>query len=129
MKNQDLAAFVIDQLARERGRDEILVAVCEMGGMRWEEARRFVDGVEAAYAHEIASRRRPLYAMVSVLNLVVGILSVGFFTPALVLFPFGIIIIRLSPAWYPILIVTGAGMALGGLRGLREMMRPSQGMR
>jgi hypothetical protein len=70
----DMADFVIAQIAKHEGLDNIVLKLCEVSGMSWSEAAAFVQRVEEERRPEIARRRRPILLVVGVVSLLIGAL-------------------------------------------------------
>ena len=73
-----LAEQVIQELARHRSRNDIILSICQTTGMKWAEAERFIHQVEINQGETIAARQRPLLVMLALAGVLGGLIaSVG----------------------------------------------------
>jgi len=126
--NEELTNLIIKKLAKHHDRNEIIRSLCEQSTLSWTEAERLVEQVEAEHESMIAGRQRPFLILVSVGTLILGIgllfynsqFFIGFFQR-------GIFeqILRLQGGYYRVIgLITGLGMAVGGLFGLGKSLLP-----
>lgn len=118
--DQDQARdFVIRELGRNHPRDEILLQLCERGGMDWKQASNFVQQVETEYGSQIAVRQSPVIIFLGIAILLGGI---ALATTMVIMTLDGYIIFFLSlPIPYlgnVLYFLTGIGMIAGGFRGI-----------
>ena len=126
--NEELTNLIIKELGKHHDRNEIIRSLCEQSTLNWTEAERLVEQVEAEHESMIAGRQRPFLILVSVGTLILGIgllfynsqFFIGFFQR-------GIFeqILSLQGGYYRVIgLITGLGMAVGGLFGLGKSLLP-----
>jgi len=126
--NEELTNLIIKKLGKHHDRNEIIRSLCEQSTLSWTEAERLVEQVEAEHESMIAGRQRPFLILVSVGTLILGIgllfynsqFFIGFFQR-------GIFeqILSLQGGYYRVIgLITGLGMAVGGLFGLGKGLLP-----
>jgi hypothetical protein len=102
--------------------------VCEQSTLSWTEAGNLIEQVEAEHESMIAGRQRAFLILVSVETLILGIgllfynsqFFIGFFQR-------GIFeqLLSLQGGYYRVIgLITGLGMAVGGLLGLGKSLLP-----
>lgn len=76
MDKTELEEYVVQASGKRKGRDEILIYVCEHGGMKWQEAELFVSQVIDKHEPEIAKRRKGSIYIFGILGIIGGIIVV-----------------------------------------------------
>lgn len=71
--NEELTDLIIKELGRHHSRNEIIVAVCEKGGLDWPQAEKLIEQVEQEHKRAIASRQSPLLILISAGTLIAGL--------------------------------------------------------
>jgi hypothetical protein len=126
--NEELTKLIIKKLGKHHDRNDIIRMVCEQSTLSWTEAGNLIEQVEAEHESMIAGRQRPLLILVSVGTLILGIgllfynsqFFIGFFQR-------GIFeqLLSLQGGYYRVIgLITGLGMAVGGLLGLGKSLLP-----
>jgi len=126
--NEELTNLIIKKLGKQHDRNDIIRMVCEQSTLSWTEAERLIEQVTAEHGSMIAGRQRPFLILVSVGTLILGIgllfynsqFFIGFFQR-------GIFeqILSLQGGYYRVIgLITGLGMAVGGLLGLGKSLLP-----
>jgi hypothetical protein len=126
--NEELTKLIIKKLGKHHDRNDIIRMVCEQSTLSWTEAGNLIEQVEAEHKSMIAGRQRPFLILVSVGTLILGIgllfynsqFFIGFFLR-------GIFeqLLSLQGGYYRVLgLITGLGMAVGGLLGLGKSLLP-----
>ena len=126
--NEELTNLIIKKLGKHHDRNDIIRMVCEQSTLSWTEAERLIEQVTAEHGSMIAGRQRPFLILVSVGTLILGIgllfynsqFFIGFFQR-------GIFeqILSLQGGYYRVIgLITGLGMAVGGLLGLGKSLLP-----
>ncbi len=64
---------VVRDLARHRGRNDIIMDVCNSTGMDWKQAEAFVGQVEQANRQRIAGRQAPLLLVLAAIGIIGGL--------------------------------------------------------
>ncbi len=126
--NDEITNLVIKKLGKHHDRNEIIRAVCERSTLSWTEAERLMEQVEAEHGSMIAGRQRPFLILVSAGTLILGI-GLLFYNSQFFLgfFQTGIFeqLLSLQGGYYRIIgLITGLGMAAGGLLGLGKSLWP-----
>ncbi len=62
---EELQEIIVDGLVVHQTRNDIILSVCERGGLQWPEAEELVKRVEVERAHAIARGQMPLVALLS----------------------------------------------------------------
>jgi hypothetical protein len=73
LNNPELEKYVISELAKNRKRSDIVMAICERTGAHWSEAQRFVGQVSAQKHTTIHARKNRL-----IIPLCIGAIVMGF---------------------------------------------------
>lgn len=126
--NEELTNLIIKKLGKHHDRNDIIRMVCEQSTLSWTEAGNLIEQVEAEHESMIAGRQRPFLILVSVGTLILGIgllfynsqFFIGFFQR-------GIFeqFLSLQGGDYRVIgLITGLGMAVGGLLGLGKSLLP-----
>ena len=120
--NEELTRQIVNDLSRQRSRNEIIRMICEQAGMDWPQAEKFVQQVEIEQAHSIARKQSPLLIALSIGSVLIGaaLLYLG------VDYVLGYFrgqaldeLLNLRSGLYRIAGgITGLGMIVGGLIGL-----------
>ncbi len=118
--NKDVAKdFVIRELGRHRQRNDIIQKLCELNGVNWRDAERFVQQVEAENQNTIALKQSP---MVTIIGLGFAIGGFGLMAWDIGETLHGTIIFLFYIPWLGniSLFFTGLAMMLGGIWGMWE---------
>ncbi len=124
---EELQEIIVDGLVGHHARNDIILSVCERGGLEWPEAEELVKRVEVERAHAIARGQMPLIALLSaaivatgawILNdalaMVRDIITGNLFTQ----------VVLLSISYYPLsLALMGGTMVAGGMIGFWKALR------
>jgi hypothetical protein len=117
-----LTETVVRDLARHRGRNDIILHICNTTGMDWKQAEAFVQQVERTQGQRIAGRQAPLLLILAGIAIVGGfstvVAMVGATLDGAVIFLPSLPIPYLGNAVYFGLGVLGVG---GGLLGLVKL--------
>ncbi len=120
--NEELTAFIINELSKHRDRKDIIGRVCERGGLNWKDAERLLALVESNHKRTIATRQAPLLLFFSIGMLLLGLGLLAFNMQILLAFFQKDVlgqILSLQSSYYRVLgLITGMGMTVGGLVGL-----------
>jgi hypothetical protein len=68
----ELTRFVVDQLSRSRGENDVILAVCQRFGLAWPEAQRRVRGLRATHPPQIAAGQRPVLLFLAIVTAIGG---------------------------------------------------------
>ncbi|HET7011736.1 MAG TPA: hypothetical protein VFI11_13250 [Anaerolineales bacterium] len=71
-----LTEAVVRDLARHRGRNDIILSICNTTGMDWKQAEAFVQQVERTQRKRIAGRQAPLLLVLAGMSIVGGFSTV-----------------------------------------------------
>jgi hypothetical protein len=126
--NEEINILIVKKLGKHHDRNDIIRTVCERSTLSWTEAERLIEKVAAEPGSMIAARQRPFLILVSAGTLILGIgllfynsqFFIGFFQR-------GIFeqLLSLQGGYYRIIgLITGLGMAVGGLIGLGKSLLP-----
>jgi len=126
--NEELTNLIIKKLGKHHDHNEIIRVICEQSTLSWTEAERLIEQVTTEHGSMIAGRQRPFLILVSAGTLILGIgllfynsqFFIGFFQR-------GIFeqLLSLQGGYYRIIgLITGVGMAVGGLLGLGKSLLP-----
>jgi hypothetical protein len=126
--NEELTNLIIKKLGKHHDRNDIIAVVCERSTLSWTEAEKLIEQVEAEHGRMIAGRQRPFLILVSVGTFILGIgllfynsqFFIGFFQR-------GVFeqILSLQGGYYKVIgLLTGVGMAAGGLLGFGKSIWP-----
>src|SRR5688500_10670824 len=126
--NKELTNLIIKKLGKHHDRNDIIQMVCEQSTLSWTEAAKLIEQVEAEHESMIAGRQRPFLILVSTATLILGI-GLLFYNSQffIVFFQRGIFeqLLTLQGGYYRIIgLITGIGMAAGGLLGLGKSVWP-----
>ncbi len=134
MQENELTTFVIESLAGGEDPDDIIYALCEKAGWTWPKAEAFVLEIQEMHQGQVVKKQFPLllitaavtyaagiglmaYSLYSILERVRIHRIMGFPAPDV----FSSIRLVLDFGFGPvILFVTGAGMVVGSLIGMRD---------
>lgn len=120
--NEELTAFIIKELSKQRDRQRIVKKVCERGGLNWKQAEQLITLIEAKHRRTITVQQAPLLLFLSIGTLLLGIGLLGFNLQILLAFFQRDVleqILNLQSSSYRVVgLVTGLGMTVGGLIGL-----------
>jgi hypothetical protein len=120
--NEEITAFIIKELSKQRGRRDIIQRVCERGGLHWREAERLIILIEARHRHSITTPQAPWVLFLSIGTLILGIGLLAFnLQIVLAFFQKDVLaqVLSLQSNSYQISgLLTGLGMTIGGLIGL-----------
>jgi hypothetical protein len=126
--NEELTNLVIKKLGKHHDRNDIIAMVCEQSTLSWTEAEKLIEQVEAENGSMIAGRQRPFLILVSSGTLILGIgllfynsqFFMGFFQREIFEQ-----LLSLQGGYYRVIgLITGIGMAVGGLLGLGKSILP-----
>jgi hypothetical protein len=123
MVDEDLKANIIKQLAQHRTKSLIVTEICETSGMKWAEAERLVDEIEADYSLEIHSRQKPLLMIIGSTIALGGLILTVFILFGT--FSGTIIYVGFVPVPYLgniLFLGLGLGMLIGGTRGVIKLL-------
>lgn len=119
-----LTETVVQDLARHRGRNDIILHLCNITGMDWKQAEAFVQQVERTQGQRIAGRQAPLLLVLAGVAIIGGLSTVVAMVDATldgtIIFLPSLPIPYLGNAVYFGLGVLGVG---GGLLGLVRLTR------
>ncbi len=73
MTQDEATAFVIKELGRHRNRNDILMTLCEQGGMSWKQAQQFVGRVESRNKRAITAGQSPFLMVISLVLILLGV--------------------------------------------------------
>ncbi len=71
-----LAEEVVRDLARHRGRNDIILDICRATGMDWKQSQAFVSQVEQSNRKTIAGRQAPLLVFLAAMAIIGGFSTV-----------------------------------------------------
>lgn len=126
--DEELTRRIVDELARQHNRNDIIKMVCETSSLNWPQAEQLVKQVEAEQAHTIARKQGPLLIFLSIGTLLIGAALLAYSAEFFIAFFQGqpldmLLSVRLG--YYRLIgALTGIGMLVGGLIGLyRTLLR------
>jgi hypothetical protein len=126
--NDELTNLIIKELGKHHDRNDIIGLVCERSTLSWKEAAKLIEQVEAEHGSVIAGRQRPFLILVSAGTLILGIGLLFYNSQFFVgLLQRGVFeqILSLQAGYYRVIgLITGLGMAVGGLLGLGKSLWP-----
>ena len=70
--DEELTALIIKELGKHHSRDQIIMTVCEKGGLNWKQAEQLIEQVEEQNKRAIAKRQSPLLILISVVTVIAG---------------------------------------------------------
>jgi hypothetical protein len=120
--NQELTAFIIQELAKHRDRKDLVRKVCEQAELPWKDAERLITLVEAQHRRSIGRPRTPWLLFLSIGTLLLGIGLLAFnLQIILAFFQKDVLaqVVSLQSNSYQVMgLLTGTGMTVVGLIGL-----------
>jgi hypothetical protein len=120
--NQELTAFIIQELAQHRNRKDIVRKVCERAALPWKDAERLITLVEAQHRPSFTVPRTPWMLFLSIAALFLGIGVLAFnLQMILAFFQKDVLhqVLSLRSNSYQVIgLITGLGMTTSGLIGL-----------
>lgn len=120
--NQELTAFIIQELAKHRDRKDIVRKVCERAELPWKDAERLITLVEAQHRRSIRIPRTPWLLFLSIGTLLLGIGLLAFNLQIILSFFQKDVIDQVlslqSNSYRTMGLLTGTGMTVVGLIGL-----------
>lgn len=120
--NDELTAFIINELSRHRDRKDIVRRVCEREGLNWKQGEQLVILIEARHSRSMKVHPAPLLLFLSIGILILGVGLLGFNLQILIAFFQREVILQIltlqSGSFRVVGVLTGLGMTLGGLVGL-----------
>ncbi|MBC8080803.1 MAG: hypothetical protein H7X86_10690 [Gorillibacterium sp.] len=126
--NEELTKLIIKKLGKHHDRNDIIGMVCEQSTLSWTEASKLIEQVEAENGSMIAGRQRPFLILVSAGTLILGIGLLFYNSQFFIGFFQGEIfeqLLSLQGGYYRVIgLITGLGMAVGGLLGLGKSVLP-----
>jgi hypothetical protein len=128
VSQQELTDFVIRELGQHASRNEILYALCQMGGMSWPQAEAFVRDVEISHRRAIARRQGPIVVIIGIVTAVAGAALFFYnfpFLRAMLRDPAGLALMAPYVLRDIVVQVISMGMVLGGLLGVWRVLAPS----
>ncbi len=78
VSEEEVVAFVLNELIRHSSHDRIISDVCENTGMTWNEAKKLVQRVETENAQKISVRQSPMVMAMGVVTIIGGIALIAF---------------------------------------------------
>ncbi len=116
---KELTDFVVEQLVKHRNRDDLIMILCQNSGMNWYDAEKFIVNIESEHSRKIATGQSPVYLILGVGILVVGLFITGRYVlatlhGAIYFLPSMPIPYSGNVGW----IGTGIAMTLGGIVGI-----------
>ena len=72
MDEQKLSEYVVNQLAQEIDKQDVIYGVCQQSEMNWPEAQDFVNRVEILKEAKIIKRRAPLLIILCLIVIIQG---------------------------------------------------------
>ena len=122
--NEELTRRIVNELARQHNRNDIIQMVCEGSSMNWGEAEQFVKNVESEHAHAIVRKQSPLMIILSIGSVLMGIILVYLAADYLMGYFRGQAVEQLLSArtglYRMAAGLTGIGMIVGGAIGLYD---------
>ena len=120
--NRELTAFIIQELAKQKDRKDIVRKVCERAELPWKDAERLITLVEAQHRRSIRIPRTPWLLFLSIGTLLLGIGLLAFnLQIILAFFQKDVIdqVLSLQSNSYRVMgLLTGTGMTVVGMIGL-----------
>jgi hypothetical protein len=119
MNQQEATEFVIRELGRHHQINDIVQKLCELTGMNWNQAEKFVSQVMMQHQGEIASKQSPLVALLGISIVLFG-LGLTVFVAYETLQGTIIIFLNLPIPYLGniVYLITGLSMIAGGIRGM-----------
>ncbi len=82
LDSPEFRQYILEKIKKDNTMDEklndILVEICETANVRWEEAQKFVDELQAEKKYEIHLYRSSKFAIVSAISFIFGIAILGY---------------------------------------------------
>ena len=124
MVDEALKAKIIKDLSKHRTENFIVTDICESTGMKWDEAERLVEEIQANNSLEISSRQKPFLLILGSTLAVGGLILSGF----ILYETLSGLIIFVGPVPIPylgniIFFILGLGLIIGGTRGVIKTLR------
>ena len=120
--NEELTAFIIKQLSKQRDRKEIVRNICQREGLNWKQGEQLVILIEARHNRSIKVNQAPRLLFLSIGILILGVGLLGFNLQNLISFFQRDVLLQIvslqSGSYRVVGLLTGLGMTLGGLVGL-----------
>ena len=120
--NRELTEFIIQELAKQKDRKDIVRKVCERAELPWKDAERLITLVEAQHRRSIKIPRTPWLLFLSIGTLLLGIGLLAFNLQIILAFFQKDVIDQLlslqSNSYRMMGLLTGTGMTVVGLIGL-----------
>ena len=124
MNQQEATDFVIRELGKLRPRNDIIQKLCELSGMNWGQAEKFIRHVETQNKSSIAIKQSPLVTIMGI-GMVLAGLAISIWIAVVTLQ--GVIIFFLS---FPVpylgnifYFLLGIAMIAGGIGGMWDTLR------
>ncbi len=128
MDAQSISEYVVKELMRYHKRDDIIATLCEKTGRSWSEIEPIVRRIEQDNKGKLQGRHKPLLLIIGAVSFFLGIgLSVGIVIATLdgLIIWFWALPIPDLPNF--LIFIFGLGMAIGGARGLIDLLYPRRG--
>ncbi len=120
MNREEATAFVIRELGKHRGPEEVMRELSMHAGCSWPEAEEFVNQIRFQKRTTIAARQAPMLIFLGIITLIVGIAMSGYSGYAIA----GLISHNYIPSTRIIgTFVTGLAMVGGSSIGLVQCVR------
>jgi hypothetical protein len=126
MQKEEIITFVVDELAKQHSRNEIIRRLCERTGMMWPDAEKLVRQIEADHGQDIRARQSPLLVALSVAIFIGGVGSILYCAVYFISFANTDAITIPNPRGVVFAIgalFTGITMIAGSLFGLRQTIK------
>ena len=124
MVDEEIKAKIIKDLAKHRTRNLIVTEICETTGMKWRDAEALVEEIERDFSLEIHQRQKPFLILLGSTIALGGLILSAFMVYETLT---GMIIfVGMIPVPYLgnlIFFTLGAGMLIGGTRGVIKTIR------
>ncbi len=126
MNKEETTTFIINELGRQRDRNDILLILCRELDIEWKQAERLIQDVEAAGGQQIARRQSPLLIVIGLAVIIGGLAlityGIWYFWTFTQLDPTQ----QLVTSQYLYLaagsMITGLAMIVGGIIGFRKVL-------
>jgi hypothetical protein len=73
MNKEETTIFIINELARHRDRNDIILDLCRQLNIEWKTAEQLVKGVESQHGKTVAKKQSPFLLVLGVVILIAGI--------------------------------------------------------
>jgi hypothetical protein len=121
MNQEQTTAFIINELTRQRDRNDIVLALCRQLNIEWKAAEQLVRDVESQHGRTVAKRQSPFMMLLGAAIILVGIVltinGVLFFNDLLQMQTYDQILSGTSVYYIGGSLLTGIGMIVGGIIG------------